>query len=192
MTYLVTAPSSHAPYPQRRKAFASYIRLKRKHKLVFCTQCIRFCLYHGPGEGTMENERYPYWPLPERPPIRWPNGAQIAFWVIPNVEHFRFDKPGGDARGFPDVYNFAQRDYGSRAGIWRMMDVMDRYGVRGTVALNSDVCRFYPQIIRAGVDRKWEWMGHGVSNSEPLIGLDESAERALIRNVVDTITDATG
>ena len=39
----------------------------------------------------MENERYPYWPLPERPIIRWPNNARVAFWIIPNVEHFRFD-----------------------------------------------------------------------------------------------------
>ncbi len=140
----------------------------------------------------MENQRYPYWPMPERPRIAWPHGARLAFWVIPNVEHFRFDKPGGDVRGFPDVYNFAQRDYGARVGIWRMMEVMDRYGVRGTVALNSDVCRFYPQIIRAGMERGWEWMGHGVSNSEPLIGMEEEAERALIHQVVQTIADATG
>jgi peptidoglycan/xylan/chitin deacetylase (PgdA/CDA1 family) len=140
----------------------------------------------------MDNERYPYWPAPERPAIKWPNDAQLAFWVIPNIEHFRFDRPGGDARGFPDVYNFAQRDYGSRVGVWRMMDVMDRYGVRGTVALNSDVCRFYPEIIKAGVARSWEWMGHGVSNSEPLIGMEEQPERALIRSVIDTIAEATG
>ena len=37
----------------------------------------------------MENERYPYWPMSERPVIRWPDGKKLAFWVIPNIEHFR-------------------------------------------------------------------------------------------------------
>ncbi len=50
----------------------------------------------------------------------------------------------------PDVLNYSWRDYGTRVGIWRMMDVMAEHGVNGTVALNSDVCAKYPQIIEAG------------------------------------------
>jgi peptidoglycan/xylan/chitin deacetylase (PgdA/CDA1 family) len=140
----------------------------------------------------VENERYPYWPLPERPAIRWPNDARVAFWIIPNIEHFRIDGRFEGTRGAPDVYNFAARDYGSRVGIWRIMDVFDKHQVRATVALNSDVCRFEPQIIRAGEERKWEWMGHGISNSQSLVGMAEAEERATIRTVVDTITQHTG
>jgi allantoinase len=122
----------------------------------------------------MDNDRYAYWPLPERPRIEWPNGARVAFWIIPNVEHFRIDKAFMGAPGpLPDVPAFAQRDYGARVGIWRLMESFDKFGLRATVALNADVCRFNPQIIRAGVERKWEWMGHGVTNSERLTGMDE-------------------
>jgi allantoinase len=143
----------------------------------------------------MDNDRYAYWPLPERPPIRWPNGARVAFWVIPNIEHFRFDK--GFARSapgtrMPDVPNFSTRDYGPRVGIWRMMDQFDKYGIRATVALNADVCRFNPQIIRAGMERNWEWMGHGITNSDPLPAMDEQEERATIRAVVEMIGEHTG
>lgn len=143
----------------------------------------------------MENERYPYWPLPERPPLRWPGEARVAFWVIPNIEHFRFDRPTSDLTyhgPIPNVPEFATRDYGNRVGIWRLMEVLDTYGLRATVALNADVCRFYPQIIRAGVERGWEWMGHGITNSQRLSGLDEQEERALIQEVVRVITDSTG
>ena len=108
----------------------------------------------------MENERYPYWPIVEREPIRWPNGARVAFWVIPNIEHFRFDQPGYEAgrnARFPDVYGYAARDYGNRVGVWRLMDAFDRFGIRATVALNSDVCVFHPQIVKAGVERGWSW-----------------------------------
>ena len=142
-----------------------------------------------------ENERYAYWPMPDRPRIQWPDGARIAFWIIPNIEHFRFERPTADVGPMamsPDIPSFAQRDYGPRAGIWRMMDVMDKYGLRATVALNSDVCRFYPQVIKAGVERKWEWMGHGITNSERLVGMDEARERSTIQEVVKTITEKTG
>lgn len=141
----------------------------------------------------MENQRYPYWPLPERPPIRWPNDARVAFWIIPNVEHFRFE--GGErtvGSQDPDVYTYASRDYGLRVGIWRMMEILDKHHVRATVALNSDVCRFEPQIISAGNQRGWEWMGHGITNSERLIGMDEAAERETIQAVVQTIAEHTG
>jgi peptidoglycan/xylan/chitin deacetylase (PgdA/CDA1 family) len=143
----------------------------------------------------MDNDRYTYWPLPERPTIQWPDGARVAFWIIPNVEHFRLDKPflaSGPGGALPDVSNFAQRDYGPRVGIWRFMDIFDKYGIRATVTLNSDVCRFEPQIVRAGMERNWEWMGHGITNSERLTGMSEEQERETIRTVVETIADFTG
>ncbi|HLY66842.1 MAG TPA: polysaccharide deacetylase family protein, partial [Chloroflexota bacterium] len=137
----------------------------------------------------MENERYPYSPLPERPVLRWPNDARIALWIIPNIEHFRFTTA---PNGIPDVPDYSERDYGNRVGVWRLMDILDKYRLRATVALNCDVCKFEPQIIRAGMERNWEWMGHGITNSERLTDLDEPAERDLIRSVVDTIKESTG
>ncbi|HZT06889.1 MAG TPA: polysaccharide deacetylase family protein [Chloroflexota bacterium] len=139
-----------------------------------------------------DNQRYPYWPLPARPPLKWPNEARVAFWIIPNVEHFRFDKLGPGSTLSPDVYEFAVRDYGARVGIWRMMDILDKYQLRATVALNADVCRFEPDIVKAGMERRWEWMGHGITNSQRLTGLSEDDERGLIRQVVDTIASTTG
>jgi peptidoglycan/xylan/chitin deacetylase (PgdA/CDA1 family) len=140
----------------------------------------------------MENERYSYSPLPQRPVLRWPNDARLALWIIPNIEHFRFTvTENGRDRG-PHVPDFSERDYGNRVGVWRLMDILDKYHLRATVALNSDVCRFEPEIIRAGMERGWEWMGHGVSNSERLPGLGESSERALIQRVIETIKESTG
>jgi len=40
------------------------------------------------------------------------------------------------------------------------MQVLDRHGMRATVALNSDLCAYHPEIIEAGRKRGWEWMGH--------------------------------
>ena len=48
------------------------------------------------------------------------------------------------------------------------MEVLDRHGLRATVALNSEVCAHHPQIIAQGAKRRWEWMGHCESNARRL------------------------
>jgi len=144
-----------------------------------------------------EHGRFPYSAIVDRPRLQWPNGARVAVWVIPNIEHFLFDRPSSSiiqsTTGFvPDVLNYSWRDYGARVGIWRLMEVMEKYGVKGTVALNSDVCRHYPRIIEAGKGLGWEWMGHGTNNSTVINGQPEDEERQLITDVLDTIAESTG
>ena len=141
------------------------------------------------------HDRFDYSPIIDRPRLSWPNGARVAVWVIPNIEHFLFDRPSTRLTNLPvnpDVLNYSWRDYGVRVGIWRMMEVMERYGVKGTVALNSDVCSRYPRIIEEGKKLGWEWMGHGTNNSTLLVGQSEAEERALIKEVVATITKSVG
>jgi len=144
-----------------------------------------------------EHDRFPYSAIVDRKPLRWPNGARVAVWVIPNIEHFLFDRPSTSVTAataglVPDVLNYSWRDYGVRVGIWRMMEVMEKHGVKGTVALNSDVCNHYPRIIEGGKQLGWEWMGHGTNNSTLINKQSEPEERDLIKNVVETITKATG
>jgi peptidoglycan/xylan/chitin deacetylase (PgdA/CDA1 family) len=144
-----------------------------------------------------ENARFDFSPITERTPWRLPNGARVAVWVIPNIEHFRIDRRSTSiaavgAHLVPDVLNYSWRDYGNRVGVWRMMEVMEKYGVQGTAALNADVCERYPQIIKAGNELEWEWMGHGENNSTFLNPNTEEDERALIGRVASTIARATG
>ena len=150
-----------------------------------------------PAGNPQEHNRFPYSAIVDRKPLRWPKGARVAVWVIPNIEHFLFDRPSTSITHVttslvPDVLNYSWRDYGVRVGVWRMMEIMERHGVRGTVALNSDVCDRYPCIIEAGNELKWEWMGHGTNNSTLINKQSEAEERALIAHVVGTITKATG
>ncbi len=55
---------------------------------------------------------------------------------------------------------------------WRIFEIMAKYNVRGTVCLNADVCREYPQIIAAGNKYGWEWIGHGVNNTKMITGIE--------------------
>lgn len=149
------------------------------------------------GAKPSQHGRFAFSPIVQREPIMWPRGARVALWLIPNVEHFVIDRPSVSITGItagytPDVLNYSWRDYGVRVGIWRMMEIMDRFGIRGTAALNADVCDYYPQIIEAGSAAGWEWMGHGATNSQNLANLDEAEERTLIGSVLDRIEAAVG
>jgi allantoinase len=145
----------------------------------------------------MENELYDYSPIVDRRRLIWPNGARVAFYVGLNVEYFEIDKPStsiwsGTSHLKPDPLNYGWRDYGARVGIWRLIDTLDKYAVRASVLLNSDVCRHYPQIIQAGREREWAWLAHGKTNSILHADMTPEEERMLLANVVDTIAAATG
>ncbi len=138
---------------------------------------------------------FPYSPIIERPKLEWPNGAHVALWIIPNIEYFSLEeRPGGYGPGgkIPDVVMWSERDYGNRVGVFRLMDTMDRYGMRGTVALNSNLCAEHPQIIAEGNKRKWEWMGHNESNTRRLNEAPPGEEPNIIRRTLDTIGKASG
>jgi len=72
------------------------------------------------------------------------------------------------------------------------MDVLESVGLGASVPLNSEVCSFYPQIIRAGVERGWTWIGHGQTNSVLQTNMEEDAEREYLTALTETITASTG
>jgi allantoinase len=143
----------------------------------------------------MEHGRFPYSAIVDRAPLRWPNGARLALWIIPNIEYIHFDalfRNSAPRLVAPDVINYAPYDYGNRVAIWRIMALLDRFKIRATVALNADVCDVYPAIIREGCRRNWEWMGHGLTNGQSINGLDEATERDVITRALQKIEAATG
>ena len=140
---------------------------------------------------------YDYLPYNKRPKIEWPNGARVAFWVAPNIEFYELEPPKNPTRAswprpVPDVLGYSYRDYGNRAGFQRMMEAMERCGVRGSVSLNVAMCEHHPEIIKACAERGWEFYSHGTYNTRYTFGMSEAQERALIQDSIDTIRKHTG
>lgn len=143
---------------------------------------------------------FKYIPINRRPKISWPEGAQLALWVIPNVEIFPLDRriqgdsnerPTGKEK-IPMVRQWAQRDYGNRVGVFRIMEVLKKHGIRATVSLNSDVCDAHPQIIEDALKLKWEFIAHCKMNLDQLVEIPIETERQLVHDVFARIEEATG
>jgi peptidoglycan/xylan/chitin deacetylase (PgdA/CDA1 family) len=145
----------------------------------------------------MNNRLYDYWPIVDRPPIEWPDGKALAFYVGLNIEHYELGKPSTSiapvTAGLPvDPMNHGWRDYGTRVGIWRLIELLDQFEIRASAITNSDVCREYPQIVSAGRDRDWAWITHGKNNSNLWTGLSIEEERAALAELVAEVSESTG
>lgn len=140
---------------------------------------------------------YDYLPWSERPQIRWPNNAKVAFWVAPNIEYYEIEPPANPlrtswGRPIPDVLGYAERDHGNRVGHWRMMEVMDKYGVRGSISLSVALLDHHPEIVEACKQRNWEFFSHGIYNTRYSYAATEEQERKILQDSIDNVKKHTG
>jgi len=150
-----------------------------------------------------DHQHFDYAPLPERPPLAWPGGARIAFCVYLYLEYLELDPPKaavrdprfGGALGsyFPDYLNYSHREYGNRVGVFRVLEALDRHGIKATVAANAMLAQRYPQLIDACTARGFEIAGHGIAATRMITSrMDEAEERQTIAHTLDTLEVASG
>jgi peptidoglycan/xylan/chitin deacetylase (PgdA/CDA1 family) len=109
------------------------------------------------------------------PDIRWPNGARLAVSVVVNFEEGAEQQVGdGDPRcepvgEFASVVAPGSRDmgqeqifaYGMRAGLWRILDALERHRVPATFLMCGRAVERAPRLAAAVVARGHEAAVHG-------------------------------
>ncbi len=140
------------------------------------------------------------------PDFTWPNGRRLAVSVVINFEEGAELQVGdGDARSESmgeviSVVPAGKRDqgqeqifgYGTRAGLWRMLDGLDDSAIRATIFFCGRAVERSPALAKAVVARGhepavhgWRWRPHADYETP-------QAEAADIDACVTTITAATG
>ena len=148
----------------------------------------------------MDHDRYEWSMLANRQPVAWPGEAHLALWVNVAVQFFPLDQtgspfppPGGMSTPYPDLRHFTLRDYGSRVGIVRCLDALDRFGVTPTFAVNAAVAERCPALLERLAARgdeilacSWnmDTLHHG--------GMDVDEEEELVARTLTTLREATG
>jgi allantoinase len=92
----------------------------------------------------------------------------------------------------PDVLMYGRQDFANRVGFWRMLRLVDKYGIRCTAVLNSEALQKNPSIRDAMVERQWDYLGHGINNTRFVHGMDEQQESDYYRRMVDMTYEQTG
>jgi allantoinase len=156
--------------------------------------------HRSPG---MDHAHYLYSALPTRPPIAWPGGARLAYSVFLYLEYWEVD-PSKDAVTdprmkdsvapfYPDYRTSTRMEYGNRAGIFRLFDLLDKYGLKVTVPVNAMALERYPFLVDECLRRGYELAGHGVSASSMLSSkMNEAEETQTIGSCIEAIARASG
>ncbi|MCI0794949.1 MAG: polysaccharide deacetylase family protein [Chloroflexi bacterium] len=152
----------------------------------------------------MDHPHYDWSPITTRGILRWPQDARVALCVIVTLEHMEWLPPEGSfqpinlaggsaARPFPDYARLSHREYGHRVGIFRVLDVLEKHGIKPTVALDALTAANYPYLVRHLLERGCEIIGHGVSVSRMITSnMSEQEERDYIQESLAALTAATG
>ena len=139
------------------------------------------------------------------PAVQWPGGARIAVSVVVNYEEGSeysildgdpIGETGGESpspaqMGERDLANESFFEYGSRVGVWRIMNLLDRHNVKGTFYVCALALERNPEVGPEIVRRGHEVMGHG-NRWEEYYKMDKDSERDAIREAVESIRRTTG
>jgi putative urate catabolism protein len=139
------------------------------------------------------------------PDPKWPNGAKIAISFVVNYEEggentvlngdlksevFLNETPGGQARPVRDVNMETQYEYGSRAGVWRILRLFKKYKRVFTCYAVGKAVEKHPDVIKA-----MERDGHEIASHNhrwiDYQGLTEEKEREYVRDSIKAIKDAS-
>ena len=150
-----------------------------------------------------DHEHHEWSPISTRGKLSWPGDAKVALCVIVTLEHTEWDPPEGSfsadqagglgVRPFPDYARFSHREYGHRVGIFRVLDVLERLGIKPTVAMDSQTAEGYPYLVKHCLGRGCEIIAHGVSASQTIsANMSIEEEAGFIRSAMDVLEKATG
>jgi allantoinase len=139
---------------------------------------------------TLPPGRFDYAPVNDRPLIKWPNNARVAFWFAPNIEFFEYLPENRPTQ--PDIPFYSRMDYGNRVGFWRMFDVLNKHKLRACCCLNLEILDHFPEIKDAMIAADWDYMAHGLYNSRPIYDYSEEQERAYWQDFITHLKEMTG
>jgi peptidoglycan/xylan/chitin deacetylase (PgdA/CDA1 family) len=142
----------------------------------------------------------------QRPPrVEWPDGARIAISIVLNYEEGSERTPlyGDSAHESagemistkpPEARSLqteTQWEYGARAGVWRLLRVLDKHRVKGTIFACGMALENNPAVGQAIAALGHDVCGHGYRWVEQW-HLDRAAEQASIQRCVVAIERTTG
>jgi peptidoglycan-N-acetylglucosamine deacetylase len=121
-------------------------------------------------------------------PKAWPNGARVAVGLS-----FDLDNETGslrDGRDSPSL--LSQGEYGSRAGLPRILVLLEKHTIPASFFVPAVSAMLYPDSIKAIVKPGRHEIGlHGWIHERNSL-LDEATERDLLRKAFDTLTSSAG
>lgn len=143
----------------------------------------------------------------KKPKVQWPGKARVAIQFVLNIEEgsencvlhgdtasemFLSEIIG--AQPFENARHMSMEsiyEYGSRAGVWRILDLFRAHGLPLTVFAVAMAAQRTPQIIEQALKDGHEIASHGLRWIN-YHGISEEVEREHLEQAVEILTDICG
>ena len=154
--------------------------------------------YRQPG---LDHDLYGYTPLPQRAALPGINGKRILVYLALQLEHWELEPPEGSVRDprfkgefgmfSPEFRSWTVREYGSRVGAYRVIELLDELGLQPTVALGAALVQTHPTLVSLVRERGWDVVAHGFSANRMISSkMSEDQERCFIRTCREQLAAA--
>ncbi len=157
------------------------------------------------GENSYPRDMVGYGKQPPHP--QWPNNARLALQIVLNYEEggensilhgdaasetFLSEIIGAQAfKGMRHMSMESMYEYGSRAGVWRLLNLFRQRGIHITIFGIAMALQRNPEVVAAILADEHEIASHGwrwISYQQ----MDEHTEREHMQKAVDILTELTG
>ena len=157
------------------------------------------------GENSYPRDMVGYGKQPPHP--QWPNNARLALQIVLNYEEggensilhgdatsetFLSEIIGAQAfKGMRHMSMESMYEYGSRAGVWRLLNLFRQRGIQITIFGIAMALQRNPEVVAAILADDHEIASHGwrwISYQQ----MDEEIEREHMQKAVDILTELTG
>ena len=140
------------------------------------------------------------------PRVEWPNGARLALSLVVNYEEgSEYNIPDGDGRneGYgeisytmrPDIRDLSTEsiyEYGSRAGVWRLLRLFKQYDIKVTFFACAVALERNPAVGQAIREDGHEACSHGYRWEEPWEMSSVKEERERIHKTITSFQKTVG
>lgn len=151
----------------------------------------------------MDHQLYPFRALPAARAFNWNTDHRVALTVTVMIDYWELVPPeeaSPDPRMVsplgafqPDWLTWSQHEYGNRVGIWRVLEVLDRYKIKPSVALGTAAIARYPDIIEAVRERNGCFMAHGTHGTRRVTNsMEYLDEMLLVAECSEALAKVTG
>ena len=150
----------------------------------------------------MDRDLFGYGGTPPNP--EWPNNARLALSFVLNVEegaelsislgdernesHYEIIE---EVKNTPDLAKDTHFEYGTRAGYWRIMNLLDEFRIKCTLSCCARALSLSPWLAKDAIARGHEIACHSY-RWERHADMNEAHERSIIKKSIEEIQNAAG
>ncbi len=129
----------------------------------------------------------------------WPNDEQLVIAI--DMQFESGGQPEGAQspvssdplpKGYPDTAADTWWAYGYKEGIWRLLDLWDKYGIKVNALIIGKAAQNHPDVVKAIVDRGHEVSAHGMLWVPGEYKMSYEAEKKFIKDGADIVEKITG